>query len=77
MEDLILLIIFLVIPGALLAFAKEEDKEDYKSGRQKKQYGSYKGQRYTKDGKHTSSVGWFLVIVFILGALLLSALGAL
>jgi len=69
-----LFILFLYLFLGFIIAAEEMDKRDFKSGEQKRRYGTYKGQKYTEDGDNTKAVMWFFLILFVLGVILLGGI---
>jgi hypothetical protein len=66
-----LIIGLFVIFGGLLAVAEQADKDDYKSGKQKKEIRSSGPYRWTEDGQNVKIVVGIFFVIFILIILLL------
>lgn len=57
---------FFFIAMVLMAVADQADKDDYKSGKQKKTYGSRGPYRWKEPGDNERNFGAFLIVLFIL-----------
>ena len=71
------LIIFFFVAMGLMSASNEMDRKDYKSGKQKKTYGSSGPYRWKEPGDNEKTMGGVLIFIFVIIIILAGILGGL